>query len=81
MLFVVLQVTKYAAAYGVKYVALSNYEGTIFGMFRAPHHLLLSSLIKFDDTAPSVLEVKNSCGGNTKQTATSGSQSLCHIAP
>lgn len=53
-----LQVTRYAAVYGIKYVALSNYEGTIFGMFQAPHQLLLSKLIKFDDTAPSVLEVR-----------------------
>ncbi|KAL0024980.1 hypothetical protein WJX77_008277 [Trebouxia sp. C0004] len=34
------QVTRYAAAYGIQYVALSNYEGTIFGMFHAPHQLI-----------------------------------------
>ncbi|DBA86957.1 TPA: hypothetical protein ACH3X2_000350 [Trebouxia sp. C0005] len=50
------QVTRYAAAYGIKYVALSNYEGTIFGMFHAPHQLLLSNLIRFNDRAPSILE-------------------------
>lgn len=61
-------------------LALSNYEGTVFGMFRAPHQLLLSNLIRFNDTMPSVLEVKKYCGGNAKQTATSGSQSLCYIA-
>ena len=73
--------TRYAAAYGIKYVALSNYEGTIFGMFHAPHQLLLSNLIRFTDMAPSILEVKNCCGGNAKQTATSGSPSVCHVAP
>lgn len=41
--FVVLQVTRYAAAYGINYVALSNYEGTIFDTCRAPHQLLLSN--------------------------------------
>lgn len=79
--FVVLQVTRYTAAYGINYVALSNYEGTTFGTFRAPHQLLLSNLIRFNDTTPSVVEVKKCCGGNAKQTATSGTQTLCHIAP
>ncbi|DBA96649.1 TPA: hypothetical protein ACH3X1_015507 [Trebouxia sp. C0004] len=50
------QVTRYAAAYGIKYVALSNYEGTIFGMFHAPHQLLLSNMIRFNDMVPSILE-------------------------
>ena len=61
VVFVRLQVTRYEAAYGIKYVALSNYKGTIFGMFRAPHQLLLSNLIRFNDMTPSVLEVKNCC--------------------
>ena len=59
VVFICLQVTRYAAAYGMKSVALSNYEGTIFGMFHAPHQLLLSKLIRFDDMKPSVLEVEN----------------------
>ena len=81
VVFICLQVTRYAAAHGIKYVALSNYEGTIFGMFRAPHQLLLSNLIRFNDMTPSVLEVKNCCSGNAKQAATSGSPFLlCHIA-
>ncbi|KAL0021561.1 hypothetical protein WJX77_008978 [Trebouxia sp. C0004] len=50
------KVTRYAAAYGIKYVALSNYEGTIFGMFHAPHQLLLSNMIRFNGMAPSILE-------------------------
>ncbi len=52
VVFICLQVTRYAALYGIKYVALSNYEGTIFGMFHAPHQLLLSNLIRFNDMAP-----------------------------
>jgi len=76
VVFICLQVTRYAAVHGIKYVALSNYEGTVFGMFLAPHQLLLSNLIRFDDTTPSVLEVQNCCGSNAKQTATSGSPSL-----
>ena len=55
------QVTRHAAAFGIKYVAFDNYEGTIFGMFHAPHQLLLSKLIRFDDTTPSVLEVLSCC--------------------
>lgn len=58
-----LQVTRYAALHGIKYVVLSNYEGTIFGMFCAPNELLLSNLIRFDDRSPSVLEVNACCGG------------------
>ncbi len=69
-IFICLQV-RYATAHGIKYVALSNYESTVFGMFRTPNELLLSSLIRFDDTAPSVLEVKICCGSNANQTVTS----------
>ena len=50
-------------------------------MFHAPHQLLLSNLIRFNDMAPSILEVKNCCGGNVKQTATSGTPSGCLTAP
>ena len=87
VVFICLQVTRYAAAYGIKYVALSNYKGTIFGMCHAPHQLLLSNLIRFNDMAPSILEVKNFCGGNAKQTAASATMShctsviLCHDSP
>lgn len=53
-----LQVTRYAAAHGTKYVALTNYEGFFFGMFCAPNELLLTNVIKYGDTEPSVLEVR-----------------------
>ena len=77
VVFTCLQVTRYATLHGVKYVALSNYyEGTVFGMFRAPNELLLSNLIRFGDMTPSVLQVKNCCGSNAQQTATSGCSSL-----
>ena len=66
MVFLCLQVTRYAAAHGIKYVALSSYEATIFGMFRAPHQLLLSKPVRFDDTSPSVLQVKTCCNKNAK---------------
>ena len=81
VVFICLQVTRYAAAYGSKYVALSNYEGTVFGIFHPPHQLLLSNIIRFDDMTLSVLEVKNCCGGNVEQTATSISPSSHHAAP
>ncbi len=51
-------------------------KATVFGMFRAPNELLLSNLIRFGDMTLSVLQVKNCCGSNAKQTATSGSSSL-----
>ena len=76
VVFTCLQVTGYAAVHGIKYMAWSNYEGTVFGMFRAPNELLLSNLIRFGNMTPSVLQVKNCCGSNAKQTATSGSPSL-----
>ena len=76
VVFICLQVTRYAAVHGIKFVALSNYEGTVFGMFRAPNDLLLSNLIRFDDTTPSVLEVNICCGSTAKQTAISGSPCL-----
>ena len=74
-----LQVTRYAALHGIKYVALSNYEGTVFGMFRAPNELLLSNLIRFGDMTPSVLQVKKCCGSNAKQTALAAAKSEHHV--
>jgi len=40
-------------------VAISNYEGTVFGMFSEPNHLLLSAPIRFDDEQPTVLQVSS----------------------